>query len=130
MAGPDFGFPFTWFRSPLSGDVFQNIAPDYSSTDIAGNIEIERRITREVASYGNQLGTILDALTVLARDADRDDPAIAELFDLIEAVDAVKRSEGESARGRARDALDSLRKTDRAAYAALIRGLREAGDEE
>lgn len=129
MAGPDFGFPFTWFRSPLSGDVFQNIAPDYSSTDIAGNIEIERRITREVASYGNQLGTILDALKVLAKDADRDDPAIAELFRLIDAVDAVKRAEGQSAGDRARDALDSLRKTDRAAYAALVRGLRAEGDE-
>jgi hypothetical protein len=66
-------------RGPLSGDVdqvfdaalirtvgdqlgFLNI-----NTTRAGDPELERRITEEVASYGRQLGDVLDALDVLIR---------------------------------------------------------------
>jgi hypothetical protein len=69
-------------RSPLSGDVTQAINPmswwnwgtqqagfiniNAARTD---NPELERRIVEDVASYGRQLGRIIDALDVLVAHA-------------------------------------------------------------
>jgi hypothetical protein len=120
MSDFDYSFPFTWFRSPLSGDVIQNISPEFTKVDIAGNANIERRIVREVASYGDQLGTMLDVLALLAKDLDQDSKAVTELNELKAKVDAVKQQEKSSAEARARDALESLRKADKGAFAKLI----------
>ena len=74
----------TWWRAlglraPLSGDVTQAIETSVVrslgeqfgliniSTTRAGDPELERRITQEVASYGRQLGTVLDAVDALIR---------------------------------------------------------------
>src|ERR687885_737686 len=70
----------TWgLRAPLSGDVSQDIDASLvrSVGDQLGFINInaarspdpglERHIITEVASYGRQLGRILDALDVLVR---------------------------------------------------------------
>jgi hypothetical protein len=111
--------PATWWRdwwrgailsAPLSGDVAQSIdaalvrsAGDQLgfiniNTTAAGNHELERRITEQVASYGRQLGRVLDALDVLIRHADlsalkpEDAAAIAELITMREQIEALKRS--------------------------------------
>lgn len=59
-----------------SGDVFQNGWLErwfnFTINIGAGDAEKEKDITEEVASYGSQLGTLLDAMDVLCR---RIDPA-------------------------------------------------------
>ncbi|MBE3637395.1 hypothetical protein [Mangrovicoccus algicola] len=111
-------FPFSAiFRAPLSGDVAQEIAPDF-----AGVPAIERRVTAEVASYGSQLGTILDAVAAMA---ERDpglaaDPRIARALALRAKVEAVKAEETARLGDRAQQMLDSLHRADPAAHAALI----------
>ncbi|HEY0837934.1 MAG TPA: hypothetical protein VGE72_28720 [Azospirillum sp.] len=66
--GPYLQFP--------SGNVSQNGWLDHLNwfsptinVGAAGDPQLEVRITREIASYGRQLGTILDALEVLRRHA-------------------------------------------------------------
>jgi hypothetical protein len=66
-------------RGPLSGDVSQAIDTSLIrsvgdqlgfiniNTTQSANPELERRIVTEVASYGRQLGRILDAVAVLIR---------------------------------------------------------------
>ena len=103
-----------WWRGvglfgPLSGDVTQRIDPSLFraigdqvgfinvNTAAAGNPALERRITEQVASYGRQLGRILDAVDVLARRADlgdldpADQRAIDELRELRADIEAVKQ---------------------------------------
>jgi hypothetical protein len=66
-------------RAPLSGDVAQDIEPSFVrnlsdqlglvniSLEGAGDPQLERRIVEDVASYGRQLGRVLDALDVVVR---------------------------------------------------------------
>lgn len=66
-------------RAPLSGDVTQAIDTSLVrgigdqlgfinvNTSGSGDPELERRIVEQVASYGRQLGRVLDALDVLIR---------------------------------------------------------------
>lgn len=129
MSAFELQYPFTWFRSPLSGDVIQNISPDYSSVEIAGNVNIERRIVREVASFGDQLGTVLDVLSLLAKDLDPNDKAVQKLSKLVGAVDTIKKQEAESAEKRARDALQSLKSVDPETYAAIVAELAQETSE-
>jgi len=72
--GPDVSWPWTW---PLGGDVTQWIRTTWikSLSDQtgfininnvrAGDPEVERRIIEDVASYGRQLGRIMEALDVV-----------------------------------------------------------------
>ncbi len=117
-------FPFSIFRTPLSGDVIQNISPEIGTTEIAGHPQIERRVVREVASYGRQLGVILDVLEVLTAEADADDPRIARLRSMTAEVKELKAKEKESLKTRAQEALASLRKADPEGYQSLLGGLR------
>ena len=73
-------------RAPLSGDVTQAIDTSVIrslgqqlgfiniNTTRAGDAELERRIVEQVASYGRQLGRILDAVDVLIRHDIPDEP--------------------------------------------------------
>jgi hypothetical protein len=110
--------PATWWRewwrgatfaAPLSGDVAQTIDTALFraigdqlgfiniNTAGAGNPQLERRITEQVASYGRQLGRILDALDVLIRHVDLSDlppedaRTIAQLVALCDEIEEVKR---------------------------------------
>jgi hypothetical protein len=80
-------FPAMWqtwlrafgLRGPLSGDVNQAIDASLLhamgdqlgfiniSGARAGDVQLEQRITEQVASYGRQLGWLVDALEVLIR---------------------------------------------------------------
>jgi hypothetical protein len=97
-------------RAPLSGDVSEDIDASLirSTGDQLGfininatrsaNPELERRIVTEVASYGRQLGRILDAVAILARREQRgkltgeERRAFEDLEALHEEVQAAKTS--------------------------------------
>ncbi|MGB0660912.1 MAG: hypothetical protein ACPGNV_12120 [Mangrovicoccus sp.] len=62
-----FTFPFaTIQRFPLSGDVNQEIQPELTVGDIAGNAHIEAKIQRDVASNGRQLKILIEAVSALS----------------------------------------------------------------
>jgi hypothetical protein len=87
-------------RAPLSGNVTQDISPSIGLVNInetrTGDPGLERRIITEVASYGRQLGWLLEAVDVLARQQPRhgldaaDIDALDQLDKLTERVAAVK----------------------------------------
>ena len=92
-------------RAPLSGDVTQDIAPSIGgqlgllniNATRSGDPELEQRILTEVASYGRQLGWLVDAVEVLARHQPRDGlseadiRALKQLHELAKQVAAVKK---------------------------------------
>ncbi len=89
------------FSLPLSGDVRQRILPSWFSPtfnfDFQGDVDVETEVVREVASYGSQLGTLIDAVLVMARDRYGDDgqpAALRDLADLQRRVEAVKARHG------------------------------------
>ena len=114
----------TWLRAfglrgPLSGDVNQAIdasllhamADQLGFINIngtrAGDVRLEQRITEQVASYGRQLGWVVDALEVLIRT---DRPADLTPDDAA-ALDQVRNLRAEVARAKeevARDRIDRL----------------------
>ena len=105
-------FPFNFapkVEYPLSGDVIQDIEPRLFSPEIAGDAETEWLIHRNVASFGTQLGKILDALDVLAKAAKVNLPEIA---DLQERIAAEKEDHRETLRRRAKEAIAALREVD------------------
>jgi hypothetical protein len=107
-------------RAPLSGDVSQDIAPSISGqlglfnidATRSGDPALEQRIITEVASYGRQLGWLLEAVDVLAQRQSRrglgeaDLHALDQVHALAEQVAAVKdpRTNAEAIR-RVREAL-------------------------
>ncbi|MDX8351127.1 hypothetical protein [Cognatiyoonia sp. IB215182] len=105
------------FHAPFSGDVTQEITPRVFSPDIKGSMGIENRIQTQVASYGTQLGKILEALMVLA---DKDKTALPEIEKLIADIEAVKADAKEVLREEAIAALARLEKVDPEAHADLV----------
>jgi len=77
-------------RAPLSGDVSENIAPSIGgqlgllniNATRSGDPELEQRIITQVASYGRQLGWLLEAVDVLARRQSRRGLGEADLHTL------------------------------------------------
>jgi len=100
-----FGLRAPLGRMPLSGDVTQDIAPALSSQLGFINIhqtrskdpDLEQRIITEVASYGRQLGRLMEAVDVLVRRQDRaglteeDQDALDDLHKLALEIEAVKQ---------------------------------------
>lgn len=119
MATP-FDFWPKAFKAPFSGDVTQQIIPRFFSADIQGDPEIEAQVQADVASYGRQLGKILEAVKKIA-----DDPKVMvdvpEIEKLIEDIEMVKAKQRDDAQSRAVSALDHLRKTDEKAWRDLIK---------
>jgi hypothetical protein len=109
-------FPAIWqawsrafgLRGPLSGDVNQAIDASLLhavggqlgfinvNATRAGDVQLEQRITEQVASYGRQLGWIVDALEVLIRTGrpaglgPEDAAALDQLTDLQAEVEKAK----------------------------------------
>ena len=94
-------------RSPLSGNVTQDIAPSIDgqlgllniNATRSGAPELEQRIITQVASYGRQLGRLVEAVDVLALRQSRrglgeaDIFALDQLHELAERIAAVKEQE-------------------------------------
>jgi hypothetical protein len=97
-------------RAPLSGDVTQDIDAALVrsvgdqlgfiniNTSESGDPELERRIVTEVASYGRQLGRILDAVSVLV-DRERPQKLSAQERRVLDDVKAL-HAEIEAAKAR------------------------------
>ena len=137
-------------RLPLSGDVSQAVNPFtwwIRSSQQAGfinvhacrteNPELEKRIIEEVASYGRQLGRIIDALDVLAARVLVDDltpderDALRAFGELAERIAAVKEQARPTRITRAGverliDEVHALKRRDPARYEELAARLREA----
>lgn len=106
------------FRAPFSGDVTQEITPRILSPDIKGSPTIEGRVQREVASYGKQLGKMLEALQVLAEATGT---ALPEIDGLVAEIEAVKADAKEALRTDAEAALARLKAVDEDAWADVCR---------
>jgi hypothetical protein len=96
-------------RAPWSGDVRQAIDTSLLSAtgtqlgfininqQATGNAELEQRIVTQEASYGRQLGRLMDAVAVLVRHTDDLDTlspgeraAFDELLTMRERIDSIK----------------------------------------
>lgn len=96
MARSDDGSGLNFFSQmhwPFSGSVIQDIHPSLLAR--AGDEETERRVLRDVASYGRQIGVLSDLLLALAQairpqlDADGQH-ALAQLQHLVDDVERIK----------------------------------------
>lgn len=106
------------FRAPFSGDVTQEIVPRIFSPDIQGVPEVEHRVQTEVASYGKQLGKILEALQVLSEATKTPLP---EIDTLVCDVEATKAACKEHIRNDAQAALARLREIDEDGWREIVR---------
>ena len=140
------------WQLPLSGAVTQSINPVtwwVRGAQQVGFINVyatntpdaalERRIVEDVASYGRQLGRIMDALDVLLARAERERTgawdaseraAVAAFRELVRDVAAVKEQRAAGAVGAEIDVdalaarLEDLRRRDPALHGETLRRLR------
>jgi len=109
---------------PLSGDITQDISPSFIAA-MKGVPEIERKIVTDVASYGDQLGTLTDAVLELAELAKFDGAKIRKLSHLSDEIEATKKDVRTALRERAEDALARLQKIDPEEHASLLATLKD-----
>lgn len=105
------------FRAPFSGNVTQEISPRLLSPNIQGVPEIEHKIETEVASFGKQLGKIIEALLELSEDPKAQIPEIVELHERIEEVKAESK---DMLKANAIDALARLKAANKEEWAAIV----------
>ena len=146
--GPDVSWPWTW---PLGGDVTQWIRTSWikSLSDQtgfininnvrAGDPELERRIIEHVASYGRQLGRMMEALDVVIghlRLGERTDltaderHALQDFSDLVRQVQMLKGDTSPprltvAELDRMLDDLQALKQQDPPAYQRLAARLQD-----
>jgi hypothetical protein len=146
--GPDVSWPWTW---PLGGDVTQWIRTSWikSLSDQtgfininnvrAGDPEVERRIIEDVASYGRQLGRIMEAVDVVIghlRLGERTDltaderHALQDFSDLVRQVQMLKGDTSPprltvTELDRMLDDLQALKHQDPPAYQRIAARLRD-----
>lgn len=104
-------------RLPLSGDIQQDIHPDFFGPHYNGNEDVEREIIEDVAGYGRQLGWVVEALLQVAEKAEVDLPKIERLHEKSEEIKAKHKT---SAARSAAEALESLRQLDQETWKALV----------
>lgn len=75
-------------------------------------------MVRDVASYGKQLGWVIEALQILATETKTD---LKDIDWLQSEIEKVKTTEVEALRRRAEDALARLEEVDRSAYDRVMR---------
>jgi len=110
--------PFA-FNFP-SGDVdLGGIFSPRIEVTYAGTPAIERDVVENVASFGDQLGTLIDAVTVLA--GERDDKELKDLRELKRNVDEVKDRHRRDIKLSAKAAVERLAKLDRPALLDMLR---------
>jgi hypothetical protein len=109
-------FPYV-FRAPFSGDVIQDVSPRLFSSEIKVSPAIEARVQTEVASYGKQLGKILEALQALSAKAG---VPLPEIDELVAGVERVKDDSKDALKEEAIAALDRLKKADEGAFQEVV----------
>jgi hypothetical protein len=117
--------PLWMFRGPWSGDVAQRItAPWFSpslTVNYAGDPEVEDRVVTEVASYGKQLGWLMEITIALAKKQPLPEETLLRLEKAFAEIDAIKKQVHASAVVAANNALDRLERDDPAQYDKLLR---------
>ena len=109
--------------APLGGDVSQWIRVFSPTTVVngAGDPALEREIVENVATYGKQIGELIDVVIELASRTELpESKALAELKTIAEAVAAKKLEFRRNALERARKALEELEQHDPEGYRLLI----------
>jgi hypothetical protein len=106
--------------------VGQNILPSWFSPTItcnfAGDIQVEKRVVAEAASYGKQLGLITDIVLALADKRLLDDnPSVSRLRKISEHVEEIKETYRRSAVAEATDALDRLQRESSRDFFRLVK---------
>ena len=119
--------PFWWaemLRAPLSGDVSQRIVASWLSPALTvnyqGNLDIERRVVSEVASFGRQIGWVSEIVDKLAAGEPAPKEALAKLRAAMKEIAAIKEQMRASAAKEAAEALDRLEKEDREQFRRLL----------
>ncbi len=112
-----FDFWVQMLNAPLSGNIDQNISPSLISFDIKGVPEIEQRVLTEVASYGKQLGKVLEALQALSVATQTQLP---EIDALVADIEVIKDESKDVLRDDAERALARLKSADPVAWQALL----------
>jgi hypothetical protein len=129
-------FPFPFLTAlPGAGGNWQNIDTRWWSPTVtmnfAGNPAVEREVTEDVASYGRQIGWLNDIVTALVategQAAIKRHPGAADSLRKLAAaqhkIEAIKKRRADTALDSAKNALDTLAKTDQAGYQRLVRSL-------
>ena len=111
-------------KYPFSGDVTQAISPytNWFSPQItvnAGDPRLEARILTDGASYGRQLGVVIDALRAVV-EKKQDKEAFAALTKLADKIDGIKEAHRGNLAAQAEDSLKKLWSSDPDAAKALI----------
>jgi hypothetical protein len=111
--------PFWWAempRAPLSGDVNQRIVTSWLSPAVTvnyqGNLDIERRVVSEVASFGKQIGWLSEIVDRLAASEPAPEESLAKLRGAMKEIAAIKKQMRASAEKEAAEALDWLKNED------------------
>jgi len=116
--------PFWVFRSPLSGDVNQRItAPWFSpslTVNYAGDPQVEDRVVTEVASYGKQLGWLMEIALALAKQQPLPRETLRRIEEASERIDAIKKSVHSSELDEANAVLDRLERNQPDDYQKLL----------
>lgn len=112
-------WPFPWwgpFKSPFSGDVTQDIAPNTSwlcpqfEINFAGNHRVESEVVADVASYGTQLGALSEAVMELANGEKGE--AVDRLKTLMDQIEEIKDRHEVGLEKKIKAELDQLKKRD------------------
>ena len=111
-------FPFT-FNFP-SGDVdLANWFSPRVEVSYAGTPAIERDVVENVASFGDQLGTLIDAVVELAGDTEGE--KLNDLRGLKKEVDEVKARHKRDVKREAKAAIERLAEIDEDELRVLLR---------
>ena len=101
-------------RQPLSGDVNQSSVtswlPPSVTVNYGGNVDIERRVVSEVASFGRQIGWLSEIVDKLAAGQPAPAEALEKLRDAMKRIAAIKDESRSNADREAAEALDRLEK--------------------
>ncbi|WP_428034113.1 hypothetical protein [Amphritea sp.] len=117
------------FKSPLSGDVTQDISPVTSwwspqiELNFAGNRPIENAVVRDVASYGKQLGIITDVLLQLTKDETGE--AVDQLRKVSDDVERIKQKHLSVSMSTLKAGLLRLKTEDPEGYKKLLDELQQ-----
>lgn len=120
--------------SPFCGGVNQDYHPDTSwfsptvNVEMAGHQKIERDVVTNTASYGKQIGLMMDILVVLAEkcecvDTEQFHADVKRLKDIHTRIENTKKHHRGSLAHTAVDTLDALKRDNPKYYEDIIRVL-------
>jgi len=105
------------YPSSISSNPFGGFDP-FTTVNYAGDPEVEDRVVTEVASYGRQLGWLMEIIIALAKQQAVPMETLKRLEQ--EKIEAVKRSVHRSALDEAQALLDRLERDQPEAYQKLL----------